>query len=880
MINGDDNMFKIKKVNNVGNTDLLNQYLKIASLDNETIFKQLQTNRKGLSNEETLKKLRKNGTNIIVSEKKKHWYHFLVKSIVDPFIIVLLVLSLSTYIIGTSNTDYIGSFIIFVIACISIIIRFSQEYHSHLSSLKLKHLIKTKANVLRDSKLKEIDVERLVIGDIVYVSAGSIIPADSKIIECKDLFISQALFTGESMPIEKYENFIETSNKSITDISNICLMGSTVISGTATILIINTGTHNYIGLMASSIKEEKEETNFDRGVKNVSYTLIKYMVIIVLVVFFINGIVKKDWFEALLFSISVAVGLTPGMLPMIVNTNLAKGSATLAKKKTIVKNLNAIQNLGAIDTLCTDKTGTLTENRIVLQKYLNVNGEEDTTVLQYAYYNSFFGTGVKNIIDKAIIEYAAGSDIKKLANEYRKIDEIPFDYERRIMSVVISTEEDNHILISKGALENVLSITNSVMKNGTVIPMTEKTKKQIINNVNILNEEGMQVIAVAIKKERVDIKTFTKKDEKDLIFAGYVAFLDPLKKDAKEALQSLKESGINIKILTGDGEEITTSICKQVNIDTSKVISGFEVDKLSDGELKKKCEECNIFVRMTPLQKNKIINILQSNGHVVGYMGDGVNDAPSLRSADVGISVNTATEIARTSSDIILLEKDLMVLKDGVITGRKIFGNIIKYMKMTLSSNFGNMFSVLVGSVFLPFLPMIPIQILIQNMLYDLSQTSLPWDDVDNEFLIKPQKWDISDLERYMKSIGIISSIYDGITYLVLWFILGYNEPHLQSYFQTGWFMEGLISQTLIVYFIRTSKIPFIESSPNRLVTLTTLIVSFCAIIIPFLPFANSLGFVIPNYKFYFILPGILIMYFLSIEIIKTMYIKKYHKWL
>jgi Mg2+-importing ATPase len=873
-------MFKLKKINNINQSDLLKQYFSVALLDAKTTLKQFHTDIEGLTQDEAKNRLKHDGNNIIVNQKVKHWYHFLIKSILDPFIIVLLILSLSTYLIAATKTDHVGSFIIFVIACISIIIRFSQEYHSHLSTLKLKHLIKTKINVLRDSKLKEVDVEKLVVGDIIYVSAGSIIPSDSKIIECKDLFISQALFTGESMPVEKYENYIETPNMNITDINNICLMGSTVVSGMATIVVINSGIHNYIGLMASSIKEEKEETNFDRGVRNVSYTLIKYMVIIVLTVFIINGIVKNDWLEALLFSISVAVGLTPGMLPMIVNTNLAKGSTLLAKKKTIVKNLNAIQNLGAIDTLCTDKTGTLTENRIVLQKYLNIDGEEDLSVLQYAYYNSFFDTGVKNIIDKAIIEYADNTNIKKMVNDYHKIDEIPFDYERRIMSVVISTKDDNHLLISKGALESILSISTKILKNGKIMPITGETKKQINENVNDLNHQGMQVIAVSIKNEKINVKTFTKKDEQGLTFVGYVAFLDPLKKDVKESLEALKKNGINIKILTGDGAEITSSICKQVNIDTTKMISGFEIDELSDMKLKQVCEEYNIFTRMTPLQKNKIINALQASGHVVGYMGDGVNDAPSLRSADVGICVNTATEIARTSSDIILLEKDLIVLKDGVITGRRIFGNIIKYMKMTLSSNFGNMFSVLVGSAFLPFLPMIPIQILIQNMLYDLSQTSLPWDDVDAEFIIKPQKWDIGDLERYMKSIGIISSIYDGITYLILWFVLGYNSISTQSYFQTGWFMEGLISQTLIVYFIRTSKIPFIESKPNQLVTLTTLIVVLCAVVLPFLPFASLLGFSVPNLIFYILLPVILIMYFATIELVKKRYIKKYNKWL
>lgn len=874
-------MLKIKKINNIENSELVTKYITIAKMDTKSTFKSLNTCDEGLSSKEALRIFKKNGSNVITNQKKKYWYHFLIKSVLDPFIIVLLILSLSTYIIGSSKTDFIGSFIILVIACISTAIRFFQEYHSHLSSLKLKHLIKTKTNVKRGSaSIKEIDVEKLVVGDIVVLSAGSIIPSDGKIITCKDLFIAQSLFTGESMPVEKYETYIYKDEKNITDISNICLMGSTVVSGSAVIVIINSGVNNYIGLVASNIKEEKEETNFDLGVKAVSYTLIKYMLVIVIAVLFINGVIKNNWLEALLFSISVGVGLTPGMLPMIVNTNLAKGASILAGKKTIVKNLNAIQNLGAIDILCTDKTGTLTENRIVLQKYLNCDGEDDLSVLKYAYFNSFFETGVKNIIDKAVLDYADDSKIRGIAKDYHKIDEIPFDYERRIMSVVISDVDDNHILISKGALENVLDITSYVLKNNQKILMTDSIKHQITNDVNILNGQGMHVIAVATKNEKIDVKTFTKKDEISMTFVGYVAFLDPIKKDAKASLLALKEAGIDIKILTGDGAEITKTICNQVDIDTSKIMLGSEIDSLTEQELGRLAEECDVFVRMTPLQKNRVINALQAKGHVVGYMGDGVNDAPSLRSSDVGVCVNTATEIARDSSDIILLEKDLMVLREGVVTGRKIFGNIIKYMKMTLSSNFGNMFSVLVGSIFLPFLPMIPIQILIQNMLYDLSQTSLPWDDVDSDFLVKPQKWDIGDLERYMKSIGLVSSIYDGLTYLTLWFILGYNNVNLQSYFQTGWFMEGLISQTLIVYFIRTSKIPFIESKPNKMVTLTTIIAVLCAIAIPFLPFSYLLGFAVPGIDFYLILPVILIMYFLTVEIVKKRYIKKYNKWL
>ena len=873
-------MFKLSKIENIHNPNLVKKYIDIAKLDKIDTLKELKTSEKGLSSNEANLRLKNNGHNVISNQKNKHWYHFLIKAILDPFIIVLLVLAVSTYLIGGTKTDFFGSIIILVIAGISIAIRFTQEYRSHLSSLKLKGLLKTKVIVRRDNEIKQIDIERIAIGDIIVLSSGSIIPSDCRIIECRDLFIAQALFTGESMPVEKHQKYYDDVEKELTNISNICLMGSTVVSGNAVAIVVNYGVNNYIGLVAGSIKEEKNETNFDRGVKEVSYSLIIYMLIITILVFVFKAVVKKDILVELLFSISVAVGLTPGMLPMIVNTNLAKGASVLAKKKTIVKNLNAIQNLGAIDTLCTDKTGTLTENRIVLQKYFNCESKEDLEVLKYAYLNSYLHTGERNVIDDAVVLYACEHEVDHLAKSYTKIDEIPFDYERRIMSVVISDKNEDHLLISKGALESILNISSYVLKDGKKVAINDAMKKHITMNVDELNKKGMHVIAVAIKDEKVDIKTFTKKDENKMTLVGYVAFLDPLKKGVKESLLSLREAGINIKILTGDGEAITKTICEQVGIDTKIIIHGSEIEEMSKLELEKQVLNCNIYVRMTPLQKNRVIETYKSLGCIVGYMGDGINDAPSLRSADVGICVDTASEIARNSSDIILLEKDLMVLKDGVIAGRGIFANIIKYMKMTLSSNFGNMFSVLVGSAFLPFLPMIPIQILIQNMLYDMSQTALPWDNVDKDFLLKPQRWDIGDLERYMRTIGIVSSVYDVITYLTLWFVLGYSVVGDQMFFQTGWFMEGLMSQTLIVYFIRTSKIPFIESRPNILVTISTLAVVVCALILPFMPFAYLLGFAVPGVKYYMILPIILIMYFITVEIVKRWYINKYHKWL
>lgn len=875
-------MTQINKPTDAVEEKLNKKYQRNALMSREELFKQLETSEKGLSYEERSRRLSQNGYNAVSQQKNKTWIHFLIKSILDPFIIVLIILAIATYLISTNNADYVGSIIICFIAFISVLIRFTQEFSSHVSSEKLKHLVKTKVDVRCFSLIPtEINIEDIVTGDIIELAAGSIVPTDVRIIECKDLFVGQSMFTGESIPVEKHSDYrLEKDKEEITDISNICLMGSTVISGSALAVAINTGRNNYLGVIASTIKEEKEETNFDKGVRHVSYVLIKYIIIIVLAVFFINGVLKGKWLQALLFSISVAVGLTPGMLPMIVNANLARGASFLARKKTIVKNINAIQNLGAIDVLCTDKTGTLTEDRIVLQKYINVKGKEDLSILKYTYFNSYFGTGVKNLIDKAVLEYGEEHQIDDCAEDYKKIDEIPFDYERRRMSVVVSDKQDNHLLVTKGAPENIFDICAYVLDGENKKAFDSKIKAKITMEMDKFHKQCMHVIAIAIKEEKINIKTFNKKDEKNMTLLGFVAFLDPLKTDAKVALAELESAGINIKILTGDSLEVTRNICEQVDLKILKTIEGAEIDTLNDIELRGIVEETNIFARLSPLQKNRVIGALIANGHVVGYMGDGVNDAPSLRSADVGISVDTATEIARESSDIILLEKDLKVLKNGVIEGRKIFGNIIKYMKMTLSSNFGNMFSVLVGSIFLPFLPMIPIQILIQNMLYDISQTSIPWDNVDEEFLLRPKKWDIRDLERYMKSIGIVSSFYDILTYLVLWFILSYNTVNMQAQFQTGWFLEGLISQTLIVHFIRTAKVPFFESKPNRLLVITTVFAVITAIIIPLLPFTGSLGFIKLDIKYYLILPLILIGYFISVQIVKKWYIKKYNTWL
>jgi Mg2+-importing ATPase len=609
--------------------------------------------------------------------------------------------------------------------------------------------------------------------------------------------------------------------------------------------------------------------------------MLRYMVIVVLFVFVINGFVKKDWLSAFMFSISVAVGITPGMLPMIVNATLSRGAQFLAQKKTIVKNLSAIQNLGAIDVLCTDKTGTLTADDIVLQRYLDAEGRQDRRILDYVYLNSYFSTGIKNLIDHAVLEYGEKNGVRTDVADYTKIDEIPFDYDRRRMSVVIQGSDGQHWLISKGAAEEIIRICSFVRKNEQDIPLEETAKQNILENAAMLGEEGMHVIAVAEKHEQIDVATFSGADEKDMTFLGYVAFLDPPKPDVEKAVSELYEAGVDVKVLSGDAEPVVANICSQVGIRREAAMTGEQVEALDDAALKEAVEHTNIFARLAPMQKQRVVDALRANGHVVGYMGDGVNDAPSLRHADVGISVDTATDIAKESSDIILLEKSLSVLKDGVYEGRRIYGNIMKYMKMALSGNFGNVFSVLVASIFLPFLPMIPIQMLIQNLIYDFTQIAIPWDNVDREFMQTPKKWDTRSLSHFMNVLGPVSSVFDVLTFAVLWFVLGYRSADQQMLFQTGWFMEGLISQTLIVHFIRTSRIPFIQSCAD----IRMIFSSFCGIVAAlFLPYAlhpiTSFHFTVMPGKYYGFLILILLLYAAAIEAVKRVYIRKNGEWL
>lgn len=869
---------KLENKNLINNNDdkILEKYINIAKKSKEEILQEFNTNiEQGLTTKEADLRLEKDGENVVVKDDKHSFIYFFINSFNDKFIFILLLLAIINKLVGS---DTIGTIIILAIGFISAMIKFFQNYSTYKFNRKLKSEMFSTAVVLRNGKEVSLRTEKVVKGDIIHLNAGAIIPADVIIIENKDLFLNQSVFTGESAPIEKKASFNETNE--IFSLSNICLMGTSVISGNATAVVINTGFKTYLGSMGKQIDNQREMTNFEKGMNEITKLLIKYMVVVSIAVFFIYAFIRKDILEAILFSLSVAVGITPTMLPMIVNVNLTKGTKTLAKKKTLVKNIQAIQNLGAIDVLCTDKTGTLTLDKIVLQKYINVEGKEDLSILEYAFLNSYYSTGMKNLVDKAIITYGLEHKIKDQIVTYEKIDEIPFDYTRKKVSVVVK-HENHYRIITKGALEEILKVCKDVKINETYKPLTKDMLESINKNAESLAKEGMQVIALASKKEYRGKDIFDSNDEKDMTFIGFVAFLDPPKKEVKSTIQKLNEYGVTTKILTGDNPYATENICHLVGIENKEILLGSDIDKMDDTKLSKKVEEVNVFARMNPLQKERIIKILRQNGHVVGYMGDGVNDAPSLHNADVGICVNTATDIAKEASDIILLEKSLKVVFNGVIEGRKVYGNIIKYMKMALSSDFGDVFSIFLASIFLPFLPLLPIQMLIQDFLYDFSQIGIPYDNVDEEFLLKPKKWNTKGLGTFMNVMGPVSSIIDVLAFLSFWFILGYNQTASESYFQTAWFVECLISETLIIHFIRTSKVPFIQSKANPILSCLTTVTIVGTILAPIvLHNIKSFHFELLPPLYYVLVVGLTVLYVILVQIVKKIYIKKFENWL
>lgn len=855
-----------------------------------TVCNYFQTSKNGLSSEEIENRQSIYGTNEVAHEQKKNPFSTFIKAFINPFIGVLTVLVVISFVLDVllanpGEQDWTAIFIILTMVIASTILRFCQEWKANASSEALLKMVTNTCYVRRAGQHdEEINITELVPGDIVMIAAGDMIPADLRIIEAKDLFVSQSSLTGESDPIEKRPETNANKHRkgSVIELENICFMGSNVVSGSATGIVIATGNDTYLGTIARSIAGHRAATAFDKGISKVSFLLIRFMLIMIPFVFLVNGVTKGDWLEAFIFAVSVAVGLTPEMLPMIVTANLAKGAVAMSKKKTIVKDLNAIQNFGAMNILCTDKTGTLTCDQIVLEKYINADGSSDKSrrILRHAYFNSFFQTGLKNLMDKAILSHVKELSLEYLKDNYVKVDEIPFDFTRRRMSVVVEDRQGKRQIITKGAVEEMLAICSHAEFDGEVHPMTEALKDKAHRIIEQMNKQGMRVIAVAQKSYLDKACDFCVEDEKEMVLIGYLAFLDPPKPSAAKAIQQLHEHGIEVKILSGDNDAVVRTIARQVGINTTNALSGPQLADLDEEEKMKAVRETTVFSKLTPVQKTEIITLLQAQQNTVGFLGDGINDAAALRQSDIGISVDSAVDIAKESADIILLEKSLMVLEDGVLEGRKTFGNITKYIKMTASSNFGNMFSVMAASAFLPFLPMLPIHLLIQNLLYDISQTTIPFDRMDAEYLRKPRKWDASDLSRFMIFIGPISSIFDIVTYLVMWFAFGCQSMEHQTLFQSGWFIEGLLSQTLIVHMIRTRKVPFIQSRASWQVTGLTLLIMATGILIPFTPFGTSIGLEALPASYFPWLFGILLSYCVLTQLIKNWYIHRFTKWL
>lgn len=862
-------IFDIKKKKNLQekNTNLLQLYNELSKKENNTLLKEYDTTLSGLNPSIASARLKENGKNIVIKEENKSPFYFLINSFKDQFIILLIFLAIVNYFLS----DLLGSIIILLIATISALIRFVQDYSVYKFNQKLKEKIYNTTTTIRGNTLKEIKIENVVVGDIITLNAGSIIPADLILLETKDLFLNQSVFTGEVNPIEK--KAITNKNKDqVFDLDRVCLMGSSVISGKATGLVIKTGPDTYLGKVGKEIKTKKELTAFDKGIKSISSMLIKYMIIISIIIIIIDGLFKQNITEAVMFALSVAVGLTPSMLPMIVNVNLTKGSKSLSKKKTLVKKIESIQNLGAIDILCTDKTGTLTEGTITLQKYIDASGKENNDILEYAYLNSYYGTGIKNIIDKAIITYATSHNIN--IDKYEKIDEIPFDYTRKKQTIAV--KRNNKVrTITKGAFEEIIKNCTTIKINKKVEPINNTYINNIKNKAKELAEKGMQVIALSEGNELEPSKY-----EENMTFIGFVAFLDPPKKDAQDTIKKLNKIGIKTKIITGDNQYATLNICKSAGLNSTNILLGSDIDKLNDEELLTKIEKVDIYARMNPLQKERIVTLYKNNNHVVGYMGDGVNDAPSLAKADVGISVNTATSIAKEASDIIILKQSLTVIYDGVIEGRKVYGNIMKYMKMALSADFGDVFSITIAAIFFPFLPLLPIQMLLQDFIYDISQLALPYDNVDKEFLQKPKKWNTKGISMFMKIMGITSSLIDILAFIIFWFILGYNNVSQASYFQTAWFVTCLATELMIIYSVRSSKNTFMKDASPYLnaLTIVSLILTILTPII--LTKISSFHFEVLPPVFYIYLILLILLYFFIVRIIKKIYIKKYGEWL
>ncbi|EJN09310.1 magnesium-translocating P-type ATPase [Herbaspirillum sp. YR522] len=888
-------MFRSAPVSRDVPQTLAEQLHQAAHADSAELLQRLGSRPDGLTESEAEAIRAEVGPNEVEHEKPLSWPVHLWHCYKNPFNLLLTLLAAVSFY----TEDMKAAIVIGTMVVVSTLMRFVQEARSNTAADKLKEMVSNTATVMRHdlrediaeearryfdvqlhsrgARRVEVPIRQLVPGDIVLLSAGDMMPADLRLLGAKDLFVSQAAMTGESLPVEKFATPSNLNTASPLELDNLCFMGTNVVSGSATAVVVTTGKRTYFGALAERVTAtDRSPTAFQSGVNKVSWLLIRFMLVMTPVVFFLNGFTKGDWVEAFLFGLSVAVGLTPEMLPMIVTSTLAKGAVALSRKKVIVKRLDAIQNFGAMDVLCTDKTGTLTQDKIFLERHTDIRGERDDEVLQYAYLNSYYQTGLKNLLDVAVLEHAELQREMSVASAYRKVDEIPFDFQRRRMSVVVSEREDHHELICKGAVEEIVSVCTHARHDGRVVPLTPELLAEIHATTGRLNAEGLRVVGVAAKDLPPTKETYGLADESDLVLVGYIAFLDPPKESTAPALAALRAHGVAVKILTGDNQLVTAKICREVGLEVDGMLLGGDVEKMSDQELAVAAEKVTVFAKLSPAHKERIVRVLHDQGHVVGFMGDGINDAPALRAADIGISVDTAVDIAKEAADLILLEKSLMVLEEGVLEGRKTFANMLKYIKMTASSNFGNVFSVLIASAFLPFLPMLPLHLLVQNLLYDVSQIAIPFDNVDREFLDRPQRWDPADIGRFMVFFGPISSIFDVSTFALMWFVFGADSPQHQTLFQSGWFIEGLLSQTLIVHMIRTRRIPFFQSRAAWPLMGMTLVIMAAGVFLPMSPLAHYFKLEALPLAYFGWLAAILLAYAVLIQVMKNWYARRY----
>lgn len=877
-------------------SDAIRERLHWASAHGEeALLKKYGTPQSGLTKELAGRAKEEYGTNILTYGKKVPTIKRVFSAFINPFTVILLVLAVISaftdiLFADPGDQNYATVVIIAAMVIISGTLRFVQETRSGNVAEKLIGMIHTTACVERAGRKLEIPMDEIAVGDLVYLSAGDMIPADLRILNAKDLFISQSALTGESQAVEKLSDPVEQRG-ALTDTENLAFMGSNVVSGSAKAIVIAVGNDTMLGVMAKELNTKPEKTTFEKGVNAVSWVLIRFMLVMVPVVLLLNGFTKGDWMQAALFAISVAVGLTPEMLPMIVTTSLAKGAMAMSKQKVIIKNLNSIQNLGSMDILCTDKTGTLTQDKVVLEYHMNIDGEEDDRVLRHAFLNSYFQTGLKNLIDVAVIAKQQNIGAGELTHMYTKVDEIPFDFERRRMSVVVRDAEGKTQMVTKGAVEEMLKCCTYAECGGEIRPLSDEVRQMVLNRSDELNEKGMRVIAVAQKTNPSPVGQFSTSDEADMVLIGFLAFLDPPKATTKAAIHALMEYGVNVKILTGDNEKVTRAICQQVGLNADKILLGSDLEELDDQALGKLAEEITVFAKLSPSQKARVVRVLRENGHSVGYMGDGINDAAAMKAADVGVSVDTAVDIAKETASVVLLEKDLMVLEQGVIEGRKTYANMIKYIKITASSNFGNMFSVLVASAFLPFLPMESLHLILLNLIYDISCTAMSWDNVDASYLKTPRKWDASGISRFMLWIGPTSSLFDIATYLLMYFVLcpmltggqlytQLTDPALQTLytalFQTGWFVESMWSQALIIHMLRTPKLPFVQSRASTSVSLLTFAGIGAVTAIPFTPLGTALGLIALPPVYFLWLAALVFGYMALATAMKKIYIRRY----